>query len=113
MAEIVLRDELARSLPGPGGERGQRGDQATGTWASACPGRRSTNWRGVATTGPGHRARQIQPSWLAGYDLVVALDRANLAALRQMDSSAAQAEGRIRLLRLVRPRAGAAGCLSR
>ena len=52
--------------------------------------------------GSAHRARQIQPSWLPRYDLVVAMDRANLAALQRMAPDADSA-GRIRLLRTFDP----------
>ena len=101
MAEIVLRDELSRA-----------GLAAAVSVASAGPGdwhlghgmyggaRQELARRGF--DGSGHRARQIQPSWLAEYDLVLGLDRANVAALRRMDP-AAEAEGRIRLLRTVDP----------
>jgi protein-tyrosine phosphatase len=34
--------------------------------------------------GSAHRARQFQPSWLAGRDLVLAMDARNLANLRRM-----------------------------
>lgn len=101
MAEIVLRDELARA----GLARAVSVDSAgTGDWhvGERMSGAAQHELARRGYDGSGHRARQIQPSWLAGYDLVVALDRANLAALRQMDS-AAQAEGRIRLLRSFDP----------
>ena len=52
--------------------------------------------------GSAHRARQIQPSWLAGYDLLVAMDRKNLASLRRMAADAETA-GRVRLLRSFDP----------
>ena len=52
--------------------------------------------------GSAHRARQIQPSWLAGYDLLVAMDRKNLASLRRMAPDAETA-GRVRLLRSFDP----------
>jgi protein-tyrosine phosphatase len=101
MAEIVLRDELARA--GPAGavsvESAGTGDWHVGERMHGAA-RHELALRGY--DGSGHRARQIQPSWLAGYDLVVAMDRANLATLRQMDP-AGQAEGRIRLLRSFDP----------
>jgi protein-tyrosine phosphatase len=34
--------------------------------------------------GSAHRARQFEPSWLAGHDLVLAMDARNLANLRRM-----------------------------
>ena len=101
MAEIVLRDELARAgLAGKVSvESAGTGDWHVGERMYAAA-RQELARRGY--DGSGHRARQIQPSWLASYDLVVAMDRANLAALGQMDP-AAQAEGRIRLLRSFDP----------
>ena len=101
MAEIVLRDELARAgLAGKVSvESAGTGDWHVGERMYAAA-RQELARRGY--DGSGHRARQIQPSWLAGYDLVVAMDRANLAALAEMDP-AAQAEGRIRLLRSFDP----------
>ena len=51
--------------------------------------------------GSGHRARQIEASWLAGYDLLVAMDRKNLASLRRM--APAQDAPRIALLRSFDP----------
>ena len=104
MAEIVLGDELARAgLAGLAGvvsvESAGTGDWHVGERMDGAA-RQELARRGY--DGSAHRARQIQPSWLAGYDLVVAMDRANLAALGQMDP-AAQAEGRIRLLRSFDP----------
>jgi len=104
MAEIVLGDELARAgLAGLAGvvsvESAGTGDWHVGERMDGAA-RQELARRGY--DGSAHRARQIQPSWLAGYDLVVAMDRANLATLGQMDP-AAQAEGRIRLLRSFDP----------
>jgi protein-tyrosine phosphatase len=101
MAEVVLRDELARAgLAGAVSvESAGTGDWHVGARMHGAA-RQELARRGY--DGSAHRARQIQPSWLAGYDLVVAMDRANLAALRQMDP-ALQAEGRIRLLRSFDP----------
>jgi protein-tyrosine phosphatase len=101
MAEVVLRDVLARS-----GLAGAVSVESAGTgdWHVGEPmfaeARAELARRGY--DGSAHQARQIQPSWLAGYDLVVAMDRANLAALQRMapeDDSA----GRIRLLRTFDP----------
>ena len=101
MAEIVLRDELARS-----GLAGIVSVESAGTgdWhvGERMYGAAQQELARRGYDGSGHRARQIQPSWLASYDLVVAMDRANLATLRQMDP-AAQAEGRIGLLRSFDP----------
>jgi protein-tyrosine phosphatase len=45
--------------------------------------------------GSAHRARQIEASWLAGRDLVLAMDARNLADLRRMAGAAGR--DRIRL----------------
>jgi protein-tyrosine phosphatase len=101
MAEVVLRDELARA-----GLAGSVSVESAGTGDWHVGGRMHGEARQELARrgydGSGHRARQIQPSWLPSYDLVVAMDRANLATLRQMDP-AAQAEGRIQLLRSFDP----------
>jgi len=101
MAEVVLRGELARA----GLAGAVSVDSAgTGDWHVGermfSPARAELARRGY--DGSGHRARQIQPSWLAGYDLVVAMDRANLASLRRMAPGDYDA-GRIRLLRSFDP----------
>ena len=100
MAEVVLRDELARaglagavSVDSAGTGDWHLGEQMHGP-AQAELARRGYD-------GSGHRARQIQRSWLAGYDLLVAMDRKNLGTLRRMappgDAS------RIQLLRAFDP----------
>jgi protein-tyrosine phosphatase len=101
MAEVVLRDVLTRSgLAGAVSvESAGTGDWHVGERMFG-PARAELARRGY--DGSTHRARQIQPSWLPRYDLVVAMDRANLAALHRMapdpDSAA-----RIRLLRTFDP----------
>jgi protein-tyrosine phosphatase len=101
MAEVVLRDVLARS-----GLAGAVSVESAGTgdWHVGEPmfGQARAELARRGYDGSAHQARQIQPSWLSRYDLVVAMDRANLAALRRMapdDDSA----GRIRLLRTFDP----------
>jgi len=83
MAETVLRAELARA----GLDGAVALDSAgTGDWhlgdrmdpdARAALARRGYD-------GSSHRARQFEASWLANYDLVLAMDRRNLADLRRM-----------------------------
>jgi protein-tyrosine phosphatase len=83
MAEIVLRDELARA----GLAGAVSVDSAgTGDWhiGERMHGPAQAELAGRGYDGAAHRARQIQPSWLAGYDLLVAMDRNNLASLRRM-----------------------------
>jgi low molecular weight protein-tyrosine phosphatase len=53
--------------------------------------------------GSAHRARQFQPSWFADRDLVLAMDRANLADLREMAPDAEAAGPRLLLLRSFDP----------
>jgi low molecular weight protein-tyrosine phosphatase len=97
MAEAVLRDELAQA--------GLAGlvavDSAgTGDWHLGepmhAPALAELTRRGH--DGSAHRARQIQRDWLGRYDLLLAMDRANLADLRRL-GPAEFADGRIRLLR--------------
>src|SRR5215472_12064551 len=101
MAEAVLREVLARSglADAVSVESAGTGDWHVGERMYGAA-RDELARRGY--DGSGHRARQIQPSWLAGYDLVAAMDRANLATLRRMAPDAASA-GRIRLLRSFDP----------
>ena len=101
MAEVVLRQVLARSGLS---ESVSVESAGTGDWHVGermfGPARAELARRGY--DGSAHRARQIQPSWLSKYDLVVAMDRANLAALQRMAPDADSA-GRIRLLRTFDP----------
>ena len=47
--------------------------------------------------GSAHRARQVKPSWLANRDLILAMDRHNLADLRRMAARAGIGGDRIML----------------
>jgi len=101
MAEVVLRDELARA----GLAGAVTVDSAgTGDWhlGERMHGPAEAELARRGYDGSAHRARQIQPSWLAGYDLLVAMDRKNLASLRRMAPDAETA-GRVRLLRSFDP----------
>ena len=91
MAEVVLRTELERAgLTG----RVQVDSAGTGDWHLGEPmdsrARAELSRRGY--DGGGHRARQFEPSWFEGYDLVLGMDGSNLARLRRMapDRDAAQ-----------------------
>jgi protein-tyrosine phosphatase len=93
MAEVVLRAELDRAGLS---DRVEVDSAGTGNWhegepmdegASAELARRGYD-------GAGHRARQIQPSWFGRYDLIAAMDEANLQRLRAMAPDPADA-GRI------------------
>jgi len=57
--------------------------------------------------GTGHESRQIQPDWLDDYDLLLAMDRSNLAELRAMAHGRPELAGRITLLRAFDPAAPA------
>jgi protein-tyrosine phosphatase len=96
MAEVVLRSELAAA----GLADAVTVDSAgTGDWhighqmephARAELARRGYD-------GSAHRARQVEPSWLAGRDLILAMDRRNLADLHRMAARAGTGRRRIRL----------------
>jgi len=104
MAEVLLRDELDRAgLSG----RVEVDSAGTGDWhvgAPMDPGARAELSRN-GYDGAGHRARQFQPSWFPRYDLVIAMDRSNLARLRAI-APARDAAGRTALLRSFDPAAG-------
>jgi protein-tyrosine phosphatase len=55
--------------------------------------------------GSGHEARQIEQHWLARYDLLLAMDLANLANLRQLADGDAGLLSRIQLMRSFDPAA--------
>jgi len=100
MAETVLREVLARS----GLAGAVTVDSAgTGDWHVGermfGPAMAELARRGY--DGSAHRARQIQPSWIPDYDLIVGMDRANVADLRGI--AADGDAGRIRLLRTFDP----------
>jgi low molecular weight protein-tyrosine phosphatase len=101
MAEVLLREEVARA--GLAGavtvESAGTGDWhiGQGMYAGA---RAELARRGY--DGSAHRARQVRRSWLAEYDLVLAMDADNLADLRKMAPDAETA-GRVRLFRSFDP----------
>jgi low molecular weight protein-tyrosine phosphatase len=101
MAEAVLREELERA----GLSGAVAVDSAgTGDWHVGermyGPAAEELSRRGY--DGSAHRARQIEPSWLANYDLLLAMDLDNLADLRQM-AGGTEAATRVRLLRSFDP----------
>jgi protein-tyrosine phosphatase len=100
-AEVILRQELARAgLSG----KVEVDSSGTGDWHVGGPmdpgALAELAARGY--DGSAHRARQFDRSWFRGYDLVLAMDRRNLADLRRMAPDQATA-GRIRLLRSFDP----------
>jgi protein-tyrosine phosphatase len=58
--------------------------------------------------GSRHRARQLNGSWLDRFDLILAMDRHNLADLRAMAANEETVSYRIRLLRTFDPDTAAA-----
>jgi protein-tyrosine phosphatase len=101
MAEVVLRSELDRAgLAG----RVEVDSAGTGDWHIGSPmdsrARAELALRGY--DGSGHRARQFGPSWFGRYDLVAAMDSANLRDLRAMAPDRQTAD-RIRLFRSFDP----------
>ena len=81
MAEVVLRAQLAEAGLG---ERVIVDSAGTGDWHVGHrmnpPARAQLERRGY--DGSAHRARQFDASWLAGRDLVLAMDASNFANLR-------------------------------
>jgi protein-tyrosine phosphatase len=106
MAEVILRDELASAgLAG----KVEVDSAGTGDWhlGEAMDPRARAELSRRDYDGSGHEARQIQPSWLAEYDLILAMDRANLASLLQMAAGDSEVADRIRLMRSFDPAAAA------
>ncbi len=101
-AEVVLRDELQKA----GLDGKVIVDSAgTGDWhiGQTMHSGARTELRRRGLDGSGHRARRIQRSWLPEYDLLLALDRHNLADLRQMAAGRSEFDGRIQLMRSFDP----------
>jgi protein-tyrosine phosphatase len=96
-AEVLLRGEL-----GSAGLDGKVVVESAGTgdWHLGEPmdegARVELEHRGL--DGSGHKARQIERSWLADYDLLLAMDRRNLVSLRQLAAQDPDLDGRIQLM---------------
>lgn len=104
-AEVVLREELDKAgLSG----KAVVDSAGTGDWHLGEPmhsgARAELSRRGL--DGSGHQARQIDRSWLADYDLVLAMDGRNLASLRRMAGDDPGQAGRIQLMRSFDPESG-------
>jgi protein-tyrosine phosphatase len=98
MAERVLRAELDRAgLAG----RVTVDSAGTGDWhlGEAMDSRARAELARRGYDGSGHEARQIEEPWLAHYDLMLAMDQANLANLRQLANGDPALSSRIRLMR--------------
>src|SRR5215469_12774210 len=96
-AEVLLREELSKAgLDG----KVQVESAGTGDWHLGEPMHRGARVelarRGL--DGSTHRARQIGRSWLADYDLLLAMDRHNLASLQRMAAGDPELAGRIQLM---------------
>ena len=104
MAETLIRAELATAdLSGLVSVE----SAGTGDWHLGEPmdrGARSELAR-RGYDGSAHRARQIGPSWIDRFDLLIAMDSANLRAIERMAAGRPGLSGRIRLLRSFDPAA--------
>jgi protein-tyrosine phosphatase len=97
MGEVLLRDELRRAgLAG----RVEVESAGTGDWhvGESMDSRAHAELSRRGYDGSMHEARQIQASWLRDYDLLLAMDRANLASLRRMAAGDDDLLGRIQLM---------------
>jgi protein-tyrosine phosphatase len=104
MAEVVFRSRLAEAGLA---DRVQVASAGTGDWHIG-EGADPRTLAALTTRGydaGGHRARQFEPAWFDDYDLVVALDRRNLADLRAIAPVHRRPD--VRLLRSFDPDAGA------
>ena len=108
MAEVVLRDELARA-----GLAGlvEVDSAGTGDWHVGGPmdAGAAAELARRGYDGSGHRARQFEPGWFAGRDLVLAMDRQNLSRLRRMAPDTESAGPRLLLFRSFDPAVAAGG----
>lgn len=101
MAESVLRHHVAEEgldveVDSSGTDGWHVGDDADHRTVRAL---RRAGYRSA------HRARQFDPAWFDTYDMVIALDRGHLRALRGLAPDA-EATAKIRLLREFDPAAG-------
>ncbi|HEY2130504.1 MAG TPA: low molecular weight protein-tyrosine-phosphatase [Streptosporangiaceae bacterium] len=102
MADVLLRAELAEAGLA---ELVEVDSAGTGDWHVGGPmDRRARAELGRhGYDGSAHRSRQFQPSWFADRDLVLAMDRANLADLREMAPDAEAGGPRLLLFRSFDP----------
>jgi protein-tyrosine phosphatase len=104
MAERVLAAQLEQAgLAG----RVLVDSAGTGDWHVGEPmdGRARAELSRRGHDASGHEARQIQPDWLDDYDLLLAMDRSNLAAVTALATGQPGPAGRIMLLRAFDPAA--------
>lgn len=103
MAEVILRTELTRAGLG---DRVQVESAGTGDWheGQGMDRRARAELHRHGFDGSGHRARQIKAGWLGSYDLILAMDAANLRELRAMAQDAGgPGDDRLMLLRSFDP----------
>jgi protein-tyrosine phosphatase len=95
MAEAVMR-----RLASEAGVEVEIASAGTGGWhvGNAADERAVAALRDRGYDGSAHRARQFAREWFGEYDLVVALDRDNERALRELARGVPGAEAKIRLL---------------
>jgi protein-tyrosine phosphatase len=101
-AEVVLREELRQAgLDG----KVVVDSAGLGDWHLREPMHPSTRAElsKHGLDGSGHRARQIERSWLPGYDLLLAMDQRNLAGLQRLAGGHDDLQGRIQLMRSFDP----------
>jgi protein-tyrosine phosphatase len=105
MAEVVVRGELERAGLSAKVEVDSAG---TGDWHVGGPmdRRARDELARHGYDGTSHHARQIEATWLGGYDLLVAMDRSNLRNLERMAAERGMAADRLRLFRSFDPLAG-------
>jgi protein-tyrosine phosphatase len=105
MAQVILRNELAAAgLAG----KVDVDSAGTGNWhvGAAMDRRARAELARHGLDGAGHRARQVEGSWLGDYDLIVAMDRSNLRELIRLAPPQVDRD-RIVLLRSFDPAAAA------
>jgi protein-tyrosine phosphatase len=103
MAEAVLRAELGRRGLGDAVLVDSAG---TGDWHAGhrMDSRARAALAGRGYDGSAHLARQVRPGWLADRDLILAMDRSNLADLRAV--AGGRPGERVRLFRSFDPDSG-------
>ncbi|MHB1875911.1 MAG: low molecular weight protein-tyrosine-phosphatase [Streptosporangiaceae bacterium] len=102
MAEILIRTEVeAAGLAG----RVSVESAGTGDWhiGERMDRRASAELARRGLDGSRHRARQIEADWLGRFDLLIAMDAANLRDLRQMTEDDPDVLVRIRMFRSFDP----------
>lgn len=97
MADVVLTDRIAAAGLA---DRVTVASSGTGDWHVGGPmdDRAAATLRAAGLDPSRHRARQFATSWLDEHDLVLAMDRGNLQAIRALGEGRPE-DGRVRLFR--------------